>query len=171
MTFTSLYETRAMSVGAVGSLCVGRWRSLPMPEEMRAMHDALVPWVAQTGPFVALNMVDIRAMIVVPDDVRAEMARVQHSFDGTQLGLATIVPERGFFAAAVRAVVGAVQLMSRAHYPQKVFGTIGDSAAWANVVLRNAGRPPVAVIEVDAAFVALNADAAASPGRRAGHAA
>ena len=94
------------------------------------MHQAISDWAEPTPPFVAINVVDLHSLVNVPDDVRKEIARVQESFSGKQLGLATVIPERGFFAAAVRAVAGAVQMISRAKFPQRVFGDVDEAIAW-----------------------------------------
>lgn len=119
-----------MTVGAVGAFCLGRWRSVPDVEGFRAMQRAISEW-AETAPhFVAINVVDLHSLVNVPDDVRKEIAKVQESFSGKQLGLATVIPERGFFAAAVRAVAGAVQMISRAKFPQRVFADTDEAIAW-----------------------------------------
>lgn len=130
MTPVVLHETPAMTVGAVGPFCLGRWRAVPDVEGFRAMQAAIATWAAPGHPFVAINVVDVRSLTHIPDDVRKEIARVQESFAESQLGLATVIPERGFYAAAVRGVASAVQMLSKARFPQRVFGDTADAAVW-----------------------------------------
>lgn len=130
MTPRLLHETDCMTVGAIGAFCLGRWRSVPDVAGFRAMHAAISAWADTAPPFVAINVVDLHSLVNVPDDVRKEIAKVQESFSGKQLGLATVIAERGFFAAAVRAVASAVQIISRAKFPQRVFGDVDDAIAW-----------------------------------------
>jgi hypothetical protein len=127
---TPLHETTHMTVAALGPFCLGRWRTLPDVDGFRAMQRDLAAWAEDAPPFVAINVIDLRSLVQVSDDVRKEIARVQESFAHKQLGLATVIAERGFYAAAVRGVAGAVQLLSRAKFPQRVFADAADAAAW-----------------------------------------
>ncbi len=133
-----------MTVAALGPYCLGYWRGLPPVDSFRHMHDCISAWAEPLPRFVAINLVRVRSLTSLSDDLRREMARVQDSFAGKQLGLATVISERGFVAAAVRAVTSGVQLLSRGAFPQRVFGSADDGAAWA-VSLLDAGIPPAAL--------------------------
>ncbi len=120
-----VHETDAITIAVAGPYCLGRWRGVPDVAGLRAMHDALSRWLTNTDTqvdrFVAINVVDAHAIIRIPEEARREVARIQESFNDKQVGLATVLPARGFFAAAVRGIVSAVTLMSRASFPQQVF--------------------------------------------------
>jgi hypothetical protein len=139
-----LVEDDVMTVAALGPYCLGYWRGLPDVESFRHMHTQVTAWSAPLPHFVAVNVVRVRSLTSVSDELRKEMARVQDSFAGKQLGLATVIAERGFVAAAVRAVTSGVQLLSRGAFPQRVFSSVDDGTAWA-VSLLDAGIPAATV--------------------------
>jgi hypothetical protein len=146
-----LHETPDLTVAGYGPLCLGRWRVVPDSEAMRALRDAMDAWATQSAPFVAINIIDFRALTDVSSDVRAEIARVQEHFSGRQIGLATVIVERGFYAAAVRAVAGAVQAISRAPFPQRVFADVPLAAQWARTLAPHDARFSLADDDVVAA--------------------
>lgn len=125
-----IHETAAVTIAVCGPYCLGRWRDVPDAVGMRAMHASLLQWAPRVDRFVALNVIDAHAIIKMPDDVRQVVAQIQASFDDKQVGLATVLPTPGFFAAAIRGMVSAVNLMSKARFPQQVFNNVETAAAW-----------------------------------------
>lgn len=162
-----LHETPDLTVAGYGPLCLGRWRVVPDVAAMRALRDAMDEWATTTAPFVAINIIDFRALTDVGSDVRAEIARVQEHFSTRQIGLATVIVERGFYAAAVRAVAGAVQAISRAPFPQRVFADVPAAAQWARTLAPHDPRFVLADDDVTDACDLLGAQAQPKPARSA----
>ena len=118
-----LHETPAVTVAAFGPYCLGRWRDVPDVAGLQSLHVELLLWARSIGPFVAINVVDANNIIRVPAEERRQIARMQESFQQQQLGLATVLSARGFFAASVRGIISGVSLLSRTSFPQQVFDT------------------------------------------------
>ncbi len=125
-----IHETDAVTIAVSGPYCLGRWRDVPDAMGMRALHTSLLEWAPSVDRFVAINVVDAHAIIRMPEAVRRVVAQIQESFDKKQVGLATVLPAKTFFAAAVRGMVSAVNLMSKASFPQQVFDNVDAAAVW-----------------------------------------
>lgn len=125
-----LHHTPSVTVAAMGPFVLGRWREVPDVVGLQAMHASLRGWAAEAGAFVAVNTVDANSMIQLTQPARREVAKIQESFDRQQVGLAMVIPARGFFSAAVRGMVEAVGLMSRARFPQAVFVGPDEAITW-----------------------------------------
>jgi len=142
-----LHETPAITIAAAGPYCLGRWRDVSDVHGLRAMHEALLIWARSVDRFCASNVVDAHAIIRIPEDGRREVAKVQGSFNDQQAGLATVVPAKGFFSAAVRGIVSAVVLMSRARFPQQVFDDQRAARLWsAGLIGRTDGDDALAAL-------------------------
>jgi len=63
-------------------------------------------------------------------DARQTAAAVTKAFDAAILTMANVVEGEGFAAAAVRAIVAGIDLLSRAAAPKKTFKKLDDAVAW-----------------------------------------
>lgn len=125
-----LYETPAVTVGVLGPYCLGRWRDVPDAAGLEEMHRALLQWASSGRVFAAINVVDVRAVVDIPRDAQKVIARIQSSFDRQQVALATVLPTKGYVAAAVRGIVAVMSLMSDARFEQEVFDAVLPAARW-----------------------------------------
>lgn len=151
-----LHDTPAVTVAAFGPYCLGRWRDIPNARDLEAMHLELQKWAGTVGAFAALNVIDVRAVVDIPRDAQKVIARIQSSFDRQQVALATVLPAKGYVAAAVRGIVAVMSLMSDARFEQEVFDAALPAARWC---ARALGRPELDqeadAISVVAALAAL----------------
>jgi hypothetical protein len=80
------------------------------------------------------------------------------------LGTAVVVEGTGFKAAAVRAVVAGLRLVTRTSFPRRAFDTVGPASQWIYGDLLQSATAPRDVVEMEAFVAKLRG---AIPGRAA----
>lgn len=111
-------------------LVIARWRSAPTATTVRAMREALVPYVGRSDAFGAINIVEIADAGTLPDDARHEVVATQRLFAAKQRALATVIRGDGFWAATIRSVAAGLAVLGRVDFPQRVFHDIDPAVRW-----------------------------------------
>jgi hypothetical protein len=106
------------------------WRRQPDAARTETMHDVFNKVAAQTPGGVAVTVV-IEAGVPPPDPTtRARITEVMRANAAANRGIAYIIEETGFVAAAMRSVVTGTLLIVRPPYPARVFATVKKAAPW-----------------------------------------
>jgi hypothetical protein len=121
--------TSDVVIGTWNNVAVGIWKS-PTAETFRAFmrcQDKL----AGENPSGIFAMSIIEEGSPMPSrDARKQLADLVMAEKGRVI-LSAVVPEgSGFRAAAVRAVSGAMMVLSKPPFPQEVFSTVRDACQW-----------------------------------------
>ena len=119
-----------------------RWRATPTKRKLELLgrHQRMLAEATFDRRIVAVTIVSPGATLILGGDARTEAEAMVHAGSTFTLGLAQVVEGQGFAAATARAVLTGIQLATRAGYPMKVFGSLGDATEWVAELLRKAGH-------------------------------
>jgi hypothetical protein len=143
---------------------IATWHALAFPvfghrpaslEAARTMGRVLEAHGRTTGPrrLVEITLLDAHAPMP-PADVREALDAMVPRVSPYYAGVSAIFEGGGFRAAMIRGILTGFQLLSRNKYPQKVFATPEECAAWALPLARESG---MALDEADAIVEAIRA--------------
>jgi hypothetical protein len=65
---------------------------------------------------------------------------------------ATVIDGGGFWASAMRSTLAGLYLVGKSPFPRRVFGSVGDSAAWVATIAR---RPALWAVELVSAIAVI----------------
>lgn len=94
------------------------------------MRRALDDLSARYEKFGYLGVIEPDAQLLMPPDVRNGMNALVKRFSPRFTGAAIVYEKTGFHATAVRSVVTAINLASRATHPNHVFSDVREGVAW-----------------------------------------
>lgn len=129
----------ALTCATWRSLVIARWHAPPSATNVRAMREALVPYVQGVEAFAALNLVEIADIGTMSEDARVEVVTTQRLFEAKQRALATVIHGEGFWAATIRSVAGGLAVLSRVKFPQRVFHGVDPAVRWLAPMLADVG--------------------------------
>lgn len=131
------FEQMERGSGVLYGACHGIWIMMifakPTAMEMRLAKPALKVMIEKypTG-FPTLSWVLPSAGVMMDTEARHMAGEVTREFNSNILAMATIIEGTGFQAAAVRAIVGGIDMIVRAETPRKTFAGAGLAVAWCN---------------------------------------
>jgi hypothetical protein len=105
--------------------------------QMREVRRLLVAFFARLTPGGSISLLEPSSLVINADKaVRDEMVVLARDFPSRCS--AVVLEGSGFKAAAGRAMMSAIFLLSRPKYPYKITGAVGEAAGW---VAKIAGEP------------------------------
>jgi hypothetical protein len=134
----------ALTCATWRSLVIAKWHAAPSATTVRAMREALTPYVGRQDAFAAINVVEIGDLGTLPEDARAEVVLTQRTFAEKQRALATVIHGEGFWAATVRSITAGLGALSRVKFPQRVFDHVDPATRWIAPLLADVGDARVA---------------------------
>ncbi len=164
-TFETLERGTAVLYGASGGIWVMTLHAkLPSAADMRLAGPALET-MRNRHPdgFPTLTWVLPEAGLSMDSDARHAAAAVTHAFRAAILAMATLIEGQGFGAAAVRAIVSGIDLMSGAKAPKKVFGDLASSVAWCATLRPERDANAGIVDEIVASLASMRAGLLTAP--------
>lgn len=129
------YQLLERTAGVVYAACGNVWTMTVFAEpklaDMKAARPALSA-MAQRCPrgFPTLTWILPEAGFRMDNDARDAAGEITRSFESSILAQATLIEGSGFQAAAVRAIVGGLDHMSRSRCKKKVFSDLAEAVAW-----------------------------------------
>jgi hypothetical protein len=123
--------TRTFALATWGPFVLTSWRERILATDLtqclaasRALHAARTE-----GRVATLAVVD--PAVSLPDDATRKLSvQMMDAMNGLQAGSATVLEGDGFRVSAGRAAFAGMTMLSRTSWPQKVFATVQDAAAW-----------------------------------------
>lgn len=117
----------AVGLGCVGPVFLNVWHSVPTLPALQHLRAAqrLMP-----GPHVVITVVQEIPRGRLSDEARDLAEQIQADHLDRVRGHANVVEVKGFFAAAVRAIMTSGNLMKANAYPVKVFSDVDAAAVW-----------------------------------------
>jgi hypothetical protein len=94
------------------------------------MRRALDELSGRFDKFGYLGVIEAEAQLLMPPDVRNGMNALVKRFSPRFTGAAIVFEKQGFHATAVRSLVTAINLASRATHPNHVFSDVREGVAW-----------------------------------------
>jgi hypothetical protein len=94
------------------------------------MRRALEELAARYDKFGYLGVIEADAQLLMPPDVRTGMNTLVKRFSPRFTGAAIVFEKTGFHATAVRSLVTAINLASRATHPNHVFSDMREGVGW-----------------------------------------
>jgi hypothetical protein len=94
------------------------------------MRRALDELATRYDKFGYLGVIEAEAQLLMPPDVRTGMNALVKRFSPSFTGAAIVFEKTGFHATAVRSLVTAINLASRATHPNHVFSDMREGVAW-----------------------------------------
>lgn len=129
------------------------WRATPTQTAARRVGEVMARTLRTDGPHLMLTLAN--GSSAPPDATTRELLSKQITELGSALGgVAFTVEGSGFGAAAVRAIVSGMYIVTRPAYPVKVFATIPEACAWLSSNWKATASKPTAS-EIEAAIKAL----------------
>jgi hypothetical protein len=125
-----LFSDRDHCLCAYGNTLLAFSLQPPNPRYLQAWTKAVGELVEQSsGPISVLIIIDSGAR--APDEVSKREIRTTTIRHGHGIGaFAYVIEGEGFGAAAMRSAVSLISLAARYPFPQRVFKSAGDAAAW-----------------------------------------
>lgn len=80
--------------------------------------------------YASITVIEPTISLRMPDDVRKGSEQLQRECAPNIKCMAYLVESRGFIAATARTIASGFTLVTRAPYPLKVFGTLGECSTW-----------------------------------------
>lgn len=155
-------EARFIHLGRGGSVlyggCEGIWVmamfATPTKADMLLARPALEVMAKECPKgFPTLTWVLPEAGYRMDHDARQAASDVTKEFDALVLAQATLIEGTGFQAAAVRAIIAGIEVMSRSSGATKVFADLSTSVAWcAGLRPQPSGVPVVSIVQAIAAM-------------------
>jgi hypothetical protein len=111
------------------------------------MSGALADLAARHDRFGCLAVVEPGAKLRLPADVREGYGALIERYSPRFTGIAIIYEKSGFQATALRSLITALNVASRAAHPHHVFADLREGAAWVSKL--TASEPtPVALVYI-----------------------
>lgn len=140
-------------LGATNGLVVLDWLKSPTLTAAGRIGESMTRLIRKDGP-PQLMLTLANATVGPPDGSTREILTQQiNQLGRTLAGVAIAVEGTGFGAAAVRAIVSGMYIVTRPTYPVKIFASVAESSDWL-VENWKAGAKPLST-EIVAAVAAL----------------
>ncbi len=154
---TALAEPLSRSAGVLYSACGGIWVMMmhapPVAADMLAARPSLLAMSERfPGGFPTLTWVMPGAGFSMDAEARKLASKITVEFNALILAQATLIEGTGFQAAAVRAIIAGIDMMTRSTAPKKTFDRLRPSVDWCLTL-----RPPPADATAAAICAALEA--------------
>lgn len=134
------------------------WRATTRLVDLDAARVPFADWLrrAQADGGAVFTLVE-RDVGPPAEDARERLNEVRASGRGVVRAMASVYETQGFAAAALRSVATSVSVATKAAFPQRSFGAVGEAAAWFCAQLAGAGGPALRADELIAALTELRA--------------
>jgi hypothetical protein len=161
------YELLERTAGVVYAACGNIWTMTifaePKLADMKAARPALAAMSRRSpGGFPTLTWILPQAGFRMDNDARDIAGEITRSFESSIVAQATLIEGSGFQAAAVRAIVNGLDLVSRSRCKKKVFSDLGEAVVWC-LVEGGASSSRIAADDVRAGLIALRSSLPADP--------
>ena len=126
---TILAFTRNITIARLGELVlIAHWRGTPDLEDVEKSGEVSEAFrIGVDKPILEVVVID--AHVTVPsDEIRQVLIRRMQARDQRTIGTVIVYEGTGFYAAAVRSVLTAMQLTSKRRSPMRVFNNVDDAA-------------------------------------------
>jgi stage II sporulation SpoAA-like protein len=100
------------------------------PAGAAALGRAMAQLVERHSKISSLSVVERKVGPSIDADGRKAVADLSTRYTHHITGTAVVCEGTGFRATAIRSIVTAVRMASRASHPQKVFATVEEAVAW-----------------------------------------
>jgi hypothetical protein len=123
-------RTPAVLVASWSNACIAQVRgtlSLPDVKAVGAVYEKLA--TEQKEGFVSVIVVG-ESVGLPADEARQAVTKVMSGMQDRILAMVGILEAAGFKAAALRSIMAVMSMVSRAPYPRKIAGSIGEAAPW-----------------------------------------
>jgi hypothetical protein len=129
------YELLERTAGVVYAACGNIWTMTVFAEprlaDMKAARPALAAMSRRCPQgFPTLTWILPQAGFRMDDAARDAAGEITRSFEGAIVAQATLIEGSGFQAAAVRAIVNGLDLVSRSRCKKKVFSELDEAVTW-----------------------------------------
>lgn len=105
------------------------------------MRRAMTEMSERHEKFGSLTIVEPEADLLLPGDVRSGIDNIVKRFSTRMTGAAIVFEKQGFQATAVRSLVTAINVASRASHPTQVYSELQEALSWLNGL--TGGEPTV----------------------------
>jgi hypothetical protein len=161
------YADAGCAVATRGNLFVNVMREAQTLERLREVRRHIERHVAAWGEHtISISVLEPGATAQAPREVRDETAAITRDY--RSIAAAIVIEGSGFRAAAVRAVVAAIYLVSRSPYPHRIVESVDDGARWLRQMAERAGHARVGAVEIVEAVAAARAELRTAQGRAGG---
>lgn len=125
---TILAHTPNITIARLGDpLLIAHWRATPDLHDIERSGEVTEAY-RQSVAFPVLELVVIDAVVSVPsDEIRQILARRMQVRDQRTIATVIVYEGTGFYAAAVRSVLTAMQLTSKRRSPMRVFSNVDEA--------------------------------------------
>ncbi|HZS41711.1 MAG TPA: hypothetical protein VFF06_33000 [Polyangia bacterium] len=145
------------AIATRGNLFVNVMREAQTLERLREVRRHIERHVAAWGTnTISISVLEPGATAAAPKEVRDETAAITRDYGS--IAAAIVIEGSGFRAAAVRAVVAAIYLVSHSPYPHKIVESVDDGARWLRQMAERAGQARVGALEIVDAVAAARAE-------------
>lgn len=114
-------------LGRLGPLFLNMWFKVPT---VQALETLRVAQQQVKDPHVVLTVLQDIPRGSMPDDAKDLAARIYDEGLDRVRAHANVVEVKGFFGAAVRAVMNSGNLIKPGAYPTKIYSTVDEAAPW-----------------------------------------
>ena len=147
MSYAELERGSAVQYAACGGIWVMTMFAPPNKADMLLAGPSLQKMMkVMPDGFSTLTWVLPEAGYRMDSDAREAASDVTKVFDASIRGQATLIEGSGFQAAAVRAIISGVDLMTRSTSPKRVFPELSPAVGWCLSLVRQSPMPPAAEV-------------------------
>jgi hypothetical protein len=124
-----LYADTGNAVAVCGNVFVNVMREAQTLERLRELRRHIERHVARWGDrTLSISVLEPGATAETPKDVRDETAAITREYPS--IAAVIVIEGKGFRAAAIRAVLAAIYLVSRSPYPHRIVDSVFFGARW-----------------------------------------
>lgn len=120
----------ALLVGSFGNICVVIWRS---PPTIAAVERVSLEYSRMKSQFPSgfAPVIIVEDGVGLPDEAaRKGLADLMDMYGRSMFCMAGVQEATGFRGAAIRSVLTAIDMLSQAPYPRRLFATVEQAAPW-----------------------------------------
>ena len=124
------YAAHDLATGRWKNISLAVWRARPTVESAVALQEHYSA-LAKSFPQGFFSFGAIEAGVPNPDEpARKAISAAMDAVQRELLGAAFVVEDTGFGAAALRATLATMSLLTRSRFPRRFFSSVDDAAAW-----------------------------------------
>jgi hypothetical protein len=162
-----VFADEGCAIATCGNVFVNVMREAQTLPRLRELRRHIVRHVAVWGAnTISISVLEPGATANTPKEVRDETAAITRDYQS--IAAAIVIEGSGFRAAALRAVVAAIYLVSHSPYPHKIVETVFDGARWLVEQAGRAGQRHVSAADIAAAVSVARAALVRADQPRAG---
>jgi hypothetical protein len=151
-----LYADAGNAVAVCGNVFVNVMREAQTLERLRELRRHIERHVARWGDrTLSISVLEPGATAETPKDVRDETAAITREYPS--IAAAIVIEGKGFRAAAIRAVLAAIYLVSRSPYPHRIVDSVLFGARWLVEQAEQQGLREVSAADIDLAVAKARA--------------